>query len=84
MAPTPLLPPTGLIPGMPGGVEFLVFGMIVLLLFGKRLPGAMKSLGQSVGALKEGLHESSQVSIDDGPAAPPVAPAPPAGPTAST
>ena len=84
MAAAPMVPPLAIFTGMPGLPEMAIFAVIVLVLFGKRLPGAMKSLGQSVGALKEGLHESSQVSIDDGPAAPPVAPAPPAGPTAST
>ena len=46
--------------GMPGLPEMAIFAVIVLVLFGKRLPGAMRSLGQSVGELKKGLHESGE------------------------
>ncbi|MFH5804787.1 twin-arginine translocase TatA/TatE family subunit [Alienimonas sp. DA493] len=56
--------------GMPGLPEMAIFAVIVLVLFGKRLPGAMKSLGQSVGALKQGLNESQ--ALDDEPAPPAV------------
>ncbi len=59
-------PPLALI-GMPGLPEMAIFAVIVLVLFGKRLPTAMRSLGQSVGALKQGLNESSEI---DEPAAP--------------
>jgi len=55
---------------MPGLPEMAIFAVIVLVLFGKRLPGAMRSLGQSVGALKQGLNESE--TMDDEPAAPAV------------
>ncbi|MEM9702033.1 MAG: twin-arginine translocase TatA/TatE family subunit [Planctomycetota bacterium] len=58
-------------PFLGGGIgvpELIFFGLIVLVLFGKRLPGAMKSLGQSVGALKQGLNESAEVD-DPAPAA---------------
>ena len=41
--------------GMPGPVELLVLGMIVLLLFGKRLPSTMRSLGQSIVEFKRGV-----------------------------
>ena len=60
------LPPLAI--GMPGLPEMAIFAVIELVLFGKRLPGAMRSLGQSVGALKQGLHESE--AMDDEPAAP--------------
>ncbi|MEM9702034.1 MAG: twin-arginine translocase TatA/TatE family subunit [Planctomycetota bacterium] len=57
--------PLGLLFGGGIGVpEMLLFGGIVLVLFGKRLPGAMRSLGQSVGALKQGLHESEAMGED--------------------
>ena len=56
----PVLPPT-LAFAMPGLPEMAIFAVVVLVLFGKRLPGAMRSLGQSVGELKKGLHESSEV-----------------------
>ena len=53
-----MAPPLAFIPGLPGGAEVIVVLLIVLVLFGNRLPGVMRSLGQSVGELKKGLHES--------------------------
>lgn len=41
--------------GMPGWPELLIVAAIVLLLFGKRLPGAMRSLGQSIVEFKKGV-----------------------------
>ncbi|MDR2390994.1 MAG: twin-arginine translocase TatA/TatE family subunit [Planctomycetota bacterium] len=41
--------------GMPGGLEWLVIGLVALLLFGKRLPGIARSLGQSLTEFKSGL-----------------------------
>ena len=38
--------------------ELLIFGVIILLLFGKRLPGAMRSLGSSVTAFKQGTKDA--------------------------
>ncbi|MEX0586189.1 MAG: twin-arginine translocase TatA/TatE family subunit [Pirellulales bacterium] len=38
-----------------GPVELLVVGGIVLLLFGTRLPGVMRSLGRGVVEFKKGL-----------------------------
>ena len=43
--------------GMPGPMEMVIVLVIVLLLFGNRLPGAMKSLGQSFVAFKKGVKE---------------------------
>lgn len=40
---------------MPGGIEWVVIGLVALLLFGKRLPGIAKSLGQSLHEFKSGL-----------------------------
>ena len=40
---------------MPGGVEWIVIGLVALLLFGKRLPGVAKSLGQAMHEFKSGL-----------------------------
>jgi sec-independent protein translocase protein TatA len=37
------------------GVEILVIGLVVLLLFGNRLPGLMRSLGQGVVEFKKGV-----------------------------
>ena len=48
------------IPGMPGGFELIIIAGIALLLFGKRLPGVMRSLGQSIVEFKKGVKD-----IDD-------------------
>ncbi len=40
---------------MPGGYEWLIIGLVALLLFGKRLPGVAKSLGQAMHEFKSGL-----------------------------
>lgn len=41
---------------MPGGYEWIIIGLIALLLFGKRLPGVAKSLGQAMHDFKAGLN----------------------------
>jgi sec-independent protein translocase protein TatA len=41
--------------GMPGPLELSIIAGIVLLLFGNRLPGAMRSLGRSVVEFKKGI-----------------------------
>ncbi len=41
--------------GMPGHYEIVIIGVIVLLLFGKRLPSVMGSLGRSVVEFKKGI-----------------------------
>ncbi|MCD8138449.1 MAG: twin-arginine translocase TatA/TatE family subunit [Planctomycetaceae bacterium] len=48
---------------MPGGYEWLIIGLIALLLFGKRLPGVAKSLGQAMHEFKSGL--SGAASAED-------------------
>jgi len=40
-----------------GPMEFLIVGIVVLLLFGSRLPGVMRSLGQSITQFKVGMNE---------------------------
>jgi len=40
---------------MPGLPELLIIGAVVLLLFGKRLPGVMRSLGQGIVEFKKGV-----------------------------
>ena len=45
----------------PGVVQMVVVGLVALLLFGKRLPDAMRSLGGSFGAFKEGLKEDEKL-----------------------
>lgn len=59
----------GFIPGAPGWIEIAIFGVIILLVFGNRLPGAMKSLGRSVVEFKKGASDvDSDITSDgDGP-----------------
>ena len=40
---------------LPGGIEWVVIGLVALLLFGKRLPVIARSLGQSLTEFKSGL-----------------------------
>ena len=47
--------------GMPGGWEWIIILVVVLLLFGgSRLPQLAKSLGQSKRAFKEGLDDADE------------------------
>ena len=41
--------------GAPGLPELLIVSIIILLLFGKRLPGVMGSLGKSIVEFKRGV-----------------------------
>ena len=41
-----------------GTPELIILALIVLLLFGSRLPSAMKSLGMSVNSFKKGMNET--------------------------
>jgi sec-independent protein translocase protein TatA len=43
-----------------GPQEMLILGVIVLLLFGSRLPSAMRSLGSSFNSFKKGLKEGEE------------------------
>lgn len=40
---------------MPGGAEWIVIGLVALLLFGRRLPEVARSLGASIVEFKKGL-----------------------------
>lgn len=41
--------------GLPGGIEWVVIGLIALLIFGRRLPQIMRGLGSSAREFREGL-----------------------------
>ena len=61
--------PLAFVLGVP---EMIVFGLIVLLLFGSRLPSVMRSLGQSVTEFKKGtkdgeLEDNSDDKLSDSP-----------------
>ena len=49
--------------GAPGPVELLVIAMIILLLFGNRLPSVMRSLGKGVTEFKKGI-EGIEEEVD--------------------
>jgi len=50
---------------MPGIPEMLIIGAIALLLFGNRLPGAMRNLGRSVVEFKKGVKGVEDKSSSD-------------------
>ncbi|MEQ9411434.1 MAG: twin-arginine translocase TatA/TatE family subunit [Fuerstiella sp.] len=50
-----------------GPWELGIVALVVLLLFGNRLPGAAKSLGQSFSAFKKGIKEGSEDENLEGP-----------------
>ena len=43
--------------GLPGGAELIIVLVIIVVLFGNRLPGTMRSLGQSLVQFKKGIRE---------------------------
>ncbi|MCG8449930.1 MAG: twin-arginine translocase TatA/TatE family subunit [Pirellulales bacterium] len=54
--------------GAPGWVELSILGLIVLLLFGNRLPSVMRSLGQGITEFKKGIKSGdtdSNAKIED-------------------
>ena len=40
-----------------GGMELAILGIVLILLFGNRLPAVMRSLGQSANEFKKGVNE---------------------------
>jgi Sec-independent protein secretion pathway components len=54
---------------MPGGLEWVVIGLVALLIFGKRLPGVARSLGQALHEFKSGFSGQGEEKKDgDNPA----------------
>ena len=51
-----------------GPMEFLIVGLIVLLLFGNRLPSVMRSLGQGMLEFKKGVQGIEEHKDSDHPA----------------
>jgi sec-independent protein translocase protein TatA len=49
---------------MPGPFELVIILVIVLLLFGSRLPSVMRSLGASITEFKKGTREAEH-ELDD-------------------
>jgi len=43
--------------GLPGWMEMMIIGLVILLLFGTPLPSVMRSLGRGVVEFKKGLQD---------------------------
>jgi sec-independent protein translocase protein TatA len=50
-----------------GPTELIVIGLIVLVLFGSRLPKAARGFGQSIKEFKRGVREGNRESSDEAP-----------------
>ena len=50
--------------GIPGGFEWIIILIIALLIFGKRLPGTMRSIGKGIVEFKKGL-KGVKDEVDD-------------------
>jgi sec-independent protein translocase protein TatA len=47
--------------GLPGGGEWIIIGVVVLVLFGgEKLPELMRGIGKGVGQLQEGLEDGKR------------------------
>lgn len=46
--------------GMPGGPELLIILAVVLLFFGRKIPGVARSLGSGITEFKKGLREGEE------------------------
>ncbi len=54
--------------GTPGPWQVIIVGMVVLLLFGNRLPSVMRSLGEGITEFKKGIkggEEDSKSNLED-------------------
>lgn len=49
----------------PGAMELVIVLVIVMVLFGNRLPGTMRSLGQSLVQFKKGMREGDEDDSKD-------------------
>ncbi len=43
--------------GLPGGTEWIIIGVVALLIFGRRLPDVARSVGKSIVEFKRGLRD---------------------------
>ena len=51
--------------GLSGPWEILIIAFIVLLMFGKRLPGVMRSVGKSIVEFKKGVNNIEEDPKDE-------------------
>jgi len=66
LLPVGFSPGSPVLAGLPGGYEWLIVLFIILLLFGRRLPGVARSLGQGISSFKKGLNEPLDEDTGDG------------------
>jgi sec-independent protein translocase protein TatA len=52
--------------GLPGGWEWIAILVVVLLLFGHRIPGMARALGSGITEFKRGLKGGDDKSLDEG------------------
>ena len=50
-----------------GPFELMLFSVVVLLLFGKRLPGVMRSLGQGIYEFRDALQNPERAAREEPP-----------------
>jgi len=51
--------------GMPGGMEWILIALVVLLLFGgKKIPELMKGLGSGIKNFKKAVKEEDEVEVN--------------------
>lgn len=43
--------------GLPGGTEWIIVGVVALLVFGRRLPDVARSVGKSIVEFKKGIRD---------------------------
>ncbi len=56
--------------GMPGGIEWIIILIVALLIFGKRLPEVMKSMGKGIVEFKKGvkgIEDDVEETVDKNP-----------------
>lgn len=59
--------------GLPGGSEWIVIGLVAVVIFGKRLPDVGRSLGRGIVEFKKGLQGvKDEIDGADSPDRPPV------------
>ncbi len=61
--------PSALAVGIPGGIEWVIILLVVLIFFGNRIPGMARSLGSGINEFKSGLKEGQKdaaAESDDG------------------
>lgn len=54
-----------LIAFMPGPLELVIVLLVVLLLFGKRIPEVMRSMGRGIVEFKKGAQETPEIEDDN-------------------